>query len=774
MSAFRRLVMGSAVLWTFAVALSFWIGQQAEHRQAIDMAINEARVSAKISIGFRQWAASHGGVYVPPTDRTPPNSFLQVPHRDVETKDGQRLTLVNPAYMMRQLMEQGYVANGRITSLKPLNPANAPDAWEKAALMRLAAGEVEVTELVAPDKVRVMLPIMTEEGCLSCHGHQGYAVGDLRGGVDVVAHLGPHRMMAEESIRRLAVEHLLFWSFVMIGITAVWRAGHHHVREKARIEGGLRLTQFAIDRAADAVFWLDRDGEFFYVNDAACQLLGYTRVELQEMRVSDLNPNHVGDAWDAHWRELKEKKALRFQTQLLQKNGVLIPVEITANYHLCDGKEIDVGFVRDIRDHKAYEEAIVGLKNVYAALSQTNHTILHTRDRQAIFDAVTRIAVEFGHFQLAWIGLIDAKGKSVHPIAFAGESGNYLENLQISLEPGAPTSEGPTARSILSGEPMVVDDFLEFPGTRPWHDKAREAGFRSSASFPIFNQGKAIGGLNLYAGQLAAFSPDLIDLLTQMADEISFGLDRLDLEASHHRQEQDLRDLIDRLTESNAELERFAFVASHDLREPLRTIVSFTQLIQKNMAERLPTEERENFVFVIDAAKRMNLLIHDLLAVSRVSSKDVGYERLSLGDACFSAMKNLHESISESGAEIECSELPEVMGDFVQMMQIFQNLLGNAIKFQVPHRKPHIVISSAKAGGFWTIRVQDNGIGIADTSQDIFELFRRLHPSHAYPGSGIGLAVCKRIITRHGGRIWVEPHDGDGTTFCFTLPEIEG
>ncbi|WP_237051499.1 c-type heme family protein [Magnetospirillum sp. ME-1] len=144
-SAYRGLLVGAVALWSVAVALSFWIGRQAGYRQAIDMAINEARVSAKISIGFRRWAASHGGVYVPPpTERTPPNKFLQVPLRDVETTNGQRLTLMNPAYVMRQLMERGYVAHGRITSLKPLNPANAPDAWEEVALKRLATGAPEV------------------------------------------------------------------------------------------------------------------------------------------------------------------------------------------------------------------------------------------------------------------------------------------------------------------------------------------------------------------------------------------------------------------------------------------------------------------------------------------------------------------------------------------------------------------------------------------------------------------------------------------------------
>ncbi|GEO82584.1 ATP-binding protein [Pararhodospirillum oryzae] len=230
---------------------------------------------------------------------------------------------------------------------------------------------------------------------------------------------------------------------------------------------------------------------------------------------------------------------------------------------------------------------------------------------------------------------------------------------------------------------------------------------------------------------------------------------------------------IDALTRSNTELERFAYIASHDLQEPLRSIVSFTQLIQHRMGDTLPAEHQESFAFVIAAAKRMSLLIQDLLSVSRVAAKGMAFVPVALGASCQAALTNLRESILESGAEIEVGDLPLVMGDAIQLMQVFQNLIGNAIKFRAKDRPPVIRVAARQGSGAWRISIADNGLGMGPTDQDIFEMFRRLHPANAYPGTGIGLTVCKRIITRHGGTIWMESEEGKGSTFHFTLPNAD-
>jgi PAS domain S-box-containing protein len=234
--------------------------------------------------------------------------------------------------------------------------------------------------------------------------------------------------------------------------------------------------------------------------------------------------------------------------------------------------------------------------------------------------------------------------------------------------------------------------------------------------------------------------------------------------------EVELHDAVERLTVSNSELERFAYVASHDLQEPLRTITSFTQLLDRRLGGSLQTEDRENFAFVVGAAKRMSLLINDLLAYSRVNTRGIQFGRVSLQQACGAALDNLHETISESQAEITIEPLPDVDGDTIQLMQVFQNLIGNAVKFRRPGQPPQVTVSAKLQGGEWLISVRDNGIGVAASNQDIFEIFRRLHPASTFPGSGVGLAICKRIVQRHHGRIWFDSPPGAGTTFFFTLP----
>jgi len=231
-----------------------------------------------------------------------------------------------------------------------------------------------------------------------------------------------------------------------------------------------------------------------------------------------------------------------------------------------------------------------------------------------------------------------------------------------------------------------------------------------------------------------------------------------------------LKEAVEYLTVTNGELERFAYVASHDLQEPLRTIVSFTQLLELHLEGKLSSEDQENFAFVIGAAKRMRLLISDLLSYSRINFKAIKFSEVSLAKACDSALKNLAESISESGAEIIAENLPEVRGDQVQMMQLFQNLIGNAIKYRRPDVLPRVVISAKRNPDYWIISVKDNGIGIEETDQDIFEIFRRLHPEKTLSGTGVGLAICKRIIQRHRGEIWFDSREGIGTAFHFSLP----
>ena len=224
------------------------------------------------------------------------------------------------------------------------------------------------------------------------------------------------------------------------------------------------------------------------------------------------------------------------------------------------------------------------------------------------------------------------------------------------------------------------------------------------------------------------------------------------------------------LARSNAELEQMAYVASHDLQEPLRMVTSYLQLLEQRYGGRLDADAHEFIGFAVDGARRMQLLIEDLLTYSRLGTKGKALAPTDCADVMATALRSLQVAIEESGAQIACGPLPVVMGDEAQLAQLLQNLLANAIKFRAA-RETRIAVRAVAGGAYWRFEVEDNGIGIdKEYSERIFEMFQRLHSRNTYPGTGIGLAICKKIVERHGGRIWVESSKDHGTIFKFTLP----
>ncbi len=235
--------------------------------------------------------------------------------------------------------------------------------------------------------------------------------------------------------------------------------------------------------------------------------------------------------------------------------------------------------------------------------------------------------------------------------------------------------------------------------------------------------------------------------------------------------EQALEAKAEELSRSNQELEQFAYVASHDLQEPLRMVSNYTQLLGRRYKDKLDADANEFIEFAVDGARRMQELIHDLLAYARVGTRGREFRPTPVGEVVADALANLSSGIDESGAEIVVEDLPTVACDRSQVAQVFQNLIGNAIKFTRPGQTPVVRIQAFQGDGLWTFAVRDNGIGIEPKYFDrIFQMFQRLHTRQEYAGTGIGLALCKKIVERHGGRIRVESTPGQGTTFLFTLP----
>ena len=224
---------------------------------------------------------------------------------------------------------------------------------------------------------------------------------------------------------------------------------------------------------------------------------------------------------------------------------------------------------------------------------------------------------------------------------------------------------------------------------------------------------------------------------------------------------------------SNVELEQFAYIASHDLQEPLRAVAGGLQILQKTYKDKLDNNANELIELAVDGAARMRTLISDILSLSRISSADVTFERVDISMFLEQALRNMTVTVKETGAKITHDALPVLTVERTQLTQLFQNLISNALKFR-SDKSPEIHIGVVHQENEWQFAVRDNGIGFeAEHSEKIFEPFKRLHGRDKYPGTGIGLAICKRIVERHGGRIWVESKPGEGTTFYFTIADVE-
>ena len=344
-------------------------------------------------------------------------------------------------------------------------------------------------------------------------------------------------------------------------------------------------------------------------------------------------------------------------------------------------------------------------------------------------------------------------------------------------------NESPTKVELLSqaraaadrDRPGYVEELHHRRGTSVVTGYARTRGYRNFGGFnwtvlfrldhdeiyaPIDRLLWMVGGIGL-----------LITLpLTGFGIWVSWRLGRERNDLVKTRRE--LEESVAELGRSNAELQQFAYVASHDLQEPLRMVSSYTQLLAKRYKGKLDSDADEFIAYAVDGATRMQRLIHDLLAYSRVSTRGREFEAVSLEAVLMYALDNLKKAVEESGAVVTHTTLPTVMGDERQLVQLFQNLLSNAVKFR-GEQPPRIHLSTKVADGAWLISVRDNGIGVEPQfAERIFVIFQRLHNREEYPGTGIGLAICKKIVERHGGQIWVESELGKGATFCFTIPTV--
>jgi len=318
------------------------------------------------------------------------------------------------------------------------------------------------------------------------------------------------------------------------------------------------------------------------------------------------------------------------------------------------------------------------------------------------------------------------------------------------------------ARGELTGQPveaLVPDRFRE-------HHPDHRAAFRQCPSKRAMGQGRDLYGRRKDGTEFPV-EIGLNPVQTTAGSQVLIAI--VDITA-RRRAEQEKERYTDELKRSNAELEQFAYVASHDLQEPQRMVASYTEILAERYRGKLDANADKYIGYAVDGAQRMQRLIRDLLAYARVNSQAKPLQPTDTSAVVVTVIGGMHSTIASSKAEIVCGKLPMVMADEVQLGQVFQNLINNAIKFH-SELPPRVEVSAEAKGGEWQFSVKDNGIGMEmENAERIFEMFQRLHDRQQYEGTGIGLAIAKRIVERHGGRIWCESVAGRGSTFHFTLP----
>lgn len=394
-----------------------------------------------------------------------------------------------------------------------------------------------------------------------------------------------------------------------------------------------------------------------------------------------------------------------------------------------------------------------------SAIAAFGRHALEGNSIQSLMDEAVQLTVRVLGVEFAKILEQQPGSDSLLLAAGAGWRQGLVGTVTIDARSG---SQGGYA--LQAREPVIVDDLASetrFRGSR----LLLGHGVVSGVTVLIPGRKEPFGILGAHSAQRHRFTTEDLHFLEAIAHILSAAIER-------KRSEKELQTQARELEHSNAELRQFAYVASHDLQEPLRTIASFTQFLARRYRGRLDAEADEFIRYIVGAVTRMSNLINDLLDYSRLANpKPEIFTRVDTGREVSAALDNLRQAIGESHAEIKvAANLPSLPADPVRLIRLFQNLISNAIKYH-SERPLEIHIDAAPEGSFWRFAISDNGIGIDPRYfERIFGVFKRLHGSE-YPGTGIGLAVCRKIVEIHGGRIWVESEPGRGSTFFFTLPK---
>ncbi|MES2561995.1 MAG: PAS domain S-box protein [Pseudomonadota bacterium] len=524
------------------------------------------------------------------------------------------------------------------------------------------------------------------------------------------------------------------------------------------------------ENAGVGITRVDLQGALADVNAKFCELVGYTREELLGRPLSDLtHPDDYGQG--ANFRDQLTsgvKTAATGEKRFVRKDGSIAHARRTMSIvrNAVDQPQFVISIVEDITERKQMEQRQAIEHGVTLALAEAS-SIEHAIPR------VIQIVCEGLDYAYGARRVFDATQDALQTMESWYASDLVADEFHQTSAQAVPSrTGGGLNRTVWETATASWMADISQEHTLRRREAALKAGLKSGFAIPILVGDEFYGVMEFMAREVRARDERVLAIALSVGRHVGQFIGRNLARAALSAANEQLTKQAEELARSNAELEQFAYVASHDLQEPLRMISSYTQLIMRRYGASFEGDAREFMDFVVDGAARMKRLIEDLLAYSRVGTHGKELQPTECQAALNKAIANLRAAIEESGALITHDSLPVVEADASQLAQLFQNFIGNAIKFRRAGDVPTIHISATDEGQAWAFAVEDKGIGIEPQYfERIFMVFQRLHGKAEYAGTGIGLAICKKVVDRHGGRIWVESCPGEGSKFCFTLPK---
>ena len=538
------------------------------------------------------------------------------------------------------------------------------------------------------------------------------------------------------------------------------------------------------EHGPDAMWVFDVDAfQIIDANENFARLTGHPRARMIGMTPMEIAPpTQQGTRTEDYTQDLVRRalagEKLEVPWTVRHTSGAEVPCELRAIHLPTPGRTLICGLLLDISErHRTLAELDQRMRfeSLVTRLSTSFISLPIEDAEEAVTDALAEVG-RFAQVDRAYLFEFDA-GRSRVSCTF--EWCDFGISPELTRLQGLPL-DGYTwcISQLRRGEIVAVARVADLPeAARAEREEWQAESIRSILLVPMHSGSEVIGYVGFDAVRAERqWPPQLTSLLKLFGEMVSNLLARKRTQVTLETQNENLARANAALARSNQELQQFAYVASHDLQEPLRSIGGFSGLLAKRYRGKLDAKADEYLDYLIEAATRMQRMIVDLLDYSRLGHEPRPFQPVPLREAVDASLHLLQASVRELHAEFDIEALPTVQGDAQQLTQLFQNLIGNALKFR-SDQTPHIRVYSQRSGeDEWIVGVRDNGIGI-DPAQapEVFQIFKRLHSQEQYPGTGIGLAVCKRIVERHRGRIWAERNtDGPGTTFKLALPVTSG